>query len=445
MLIISPTFPPKSTPDLQRVRMSLPYYRENGWEPIVLTVAAADVEAPDEPALLETVPVDVAVYRCHALSPATSRRVGLGNLGWRAWWSIAWTGARLIREHHIDLVFFSTTQFALLPLGRIWKAVSGIPFVVDLQDPWRTDYYERPGVRRPPGGWKYQAARAQAALLEPWSFHPLAGLITVSADYLRDLRMRYSWFRPIPAATIGFGASEHDLTAAVAMEPKEAEPISREEQNPSGARLIHLVYTGASGPIIPHAVSVLFAALRNFRATTPEQAARLRLHFIGTSYAPADQAKLSILPLAESFGLADLVDERASRVGHLECIRAQAKADVLLLLGSSDRAYSPSKIYPYFLAKRPIVAVVFRESVLEKLLQQLGGAVVANFSENDTTAAQETLVTYFTSLTQHGAVLPSDRNEMYFNQHYLARTLTAQQAQLFDRALDFARADVVVL
>jgi hypothetical protein len=446
VLIISPAFPPKSTPDSQRVRMSLPYYRENGWEPIVLAVAPDDVEAPDEPALLETIPADLRVYHCAALSPETGRRIGLGNLGWRAWWPIARMGARLIREHRVDLVFFSTTQFALLPLGRIWRALFDVPFVVDLQDPWRTDYYERPDVRRPPGGWKYQAARAQAAALEPWSFRPLAGMISVSAEYLHDLRQRYSWFRTIPTATIGFGASQHDLEVALATKPNALSPFENNSGSSTAAdRTIHLVYTGASGPIMPHAVSVLFTALRDFRIQSPEQAARLRLHFIGTSYAPAAQAEPTVLPLAKSFGVEDMVVEQASRAGHLECLRAQAASDVLLLLGSSDRAYSPSKLYPYFLAKRPILAIVFRESVLENLLRQLGGSVIARFSENETTEAHQTLITYFCAVTRDGTVLPSDRNETYFNEHYLARALTARQTQLFDRALEFACADAVVL
>jgi len=38
VLIVSPNFPPINAPDMQRVRMSLPFYRDNGWEPVVLAV-----------------------------------------------------------------------------------------------------------------------------------------------------------------------------------------------------------------------------------------------------------------------------------------------------------------------------------------------------------------------------------------------------------------------
>ena len=38
VLIVSPHWPPVNAPDLQRVRMSLSYYRQYGWEPVVLAV-----------------------------------------------------------------------------------------------------------------------------------------------------------------------------------------------------------------------------------------------------------------------------------------------------------------------------------------------------------------------------------------------------------------------
>ena len=44
VLIVSPHFPPVNAPDHQRVRMSLPYLGEFGWEGHVLTVAPEFVE-----------------------------------------------------------------------------------------------------------------------------------------------------------------------------------------------------------------------------------------------------------------------------------------------------------------------------------------------------------------------------------------------------------------
>jgi hypothetical protein len=355
-------------------------------------------------------------------------------------------GARVIRREKIDLVFLTNTQFLTFPLGRIWRRWLGVPYVIDLQDPWRTDYYERPGSRRPPGGWKYQIARLQAGLLEGWSFRRAGALMSVSAHYLDDLRKRHRWFHEVPTEVIRFGASEADLEIAKKMEagvpapPRFAHtvPNGGDGAPPSiaGAKPVHLVYTGAAGPITPHALRVLFDGLALFRRRQPAAAARLRLEFLGTSYAPADRATPIVLPIARECGVADFISEQPARLGHLESLQAQTRADALLLLGSSDLAYSPSKLYPYYLAGRPMLGVVFRDSVLESLLRELACATIVAFEENASKApAHEALCAFFENALGGFAQRPPPRNDALFRREYLARSLTARQCALFDAAL----------
>jgi hypothetical protein len=96
VLIVSPHFPPINAPDMQRVRMSLPYYRAHGWEPVVLAVGKDWQLGVTEPNLLSTVPSDVRVVHVPALSPNWSRWIGIGNLGLRAWPSLFRAGGRLL-------------------------------------------------------------------------------------------------------------------------------------------------------------------------------------------------------------------------------------------------------------------------------------------------------------------------------------------------------------
>ena len=430
VLIVSPHFPPINAPDMQRVRMSLQYYRANGWEPVVLCVVDNEVSGVREPELLETVPNDVQVVRTRCLPLRWMRWLGIRNIGLRCWMHFLLTGAKLIRRERIDLVFFSNTQFVTFTLGRIWREWLGTPYVFDMQDPWRTDYYERAGSRRPPGGWKYQIARAMAWILEGWSFRHVGGVMSVSPNYLSDLRERYAMFARVPTAVIGFGTSRADLDAAAKL-PIQQPVYDRSRQQ------IHLLYTGASGPVMPHSLTVLFDALRLYRSRNPAGAARLRFHFFGTSYVAPGQGKNSVLPVAEKCGVADLVDEIPHRLGHLECIRLQQEADGLLLPGSSDLAYSPSKIYPYFLSGRPILAVVFKESVLERLLQLLSCAHVASFREHEPKDIANAAVWCFFDSALRG--FPEEdqprRNQAYFDAHFLSDSLTREQCQLFDQAL----------
>lgn len=438
VLIISPAFAPVSTPDSQRVRMSLPYYPESNWDAVVLRVIPSEVDGPRENDLLKTLPENVRIVTCGAWSRRALRTVGLGNLGWRAFATIFWNGFKLLRREHFDLVFFSTTQFAVFPLGRIWRALTGTPYIIDLQDPWRTDYYERRGVRKAPGGWKYQFARFQAALLEEWSFRKMVGFMAVSPGYISDLTRRYPWFREVPSAAIRFGVSQRDH--AVARTVSVSTPNRSHES-------VCLVYTGAAGPIMPHATRILFTALQRFRARWPEKARRLRLRFLGTSYAAADRAEPTVLPLAQTMGVDDQVDEVAQRLGHLECMELQRTADGLLLLGSSDPAYSPSKLYPYYLAERPILGLVFAGSDLARLLKELQCANVALCESTDVFEnALQTIESFFSEAVQGFSPLAlGARDRAAFEREYSARSLTAAQVTLFNRAIATRISDVHVV
>lgn len=429
VLIISPHFPPLNAPDMQRIRMSLPHYPACGWEPVILTLQDELQDGVREPELLATVPAGMRIIRIPAISTHVGRWFGLGNTGLRVLPYLLWHGSRLLRAGKFDLVFFSTTQFITFPLGRLWRRWFGVPYVIDIQDPWRTDYYERRGSRRPPGGWKYQFARFQAWLLEGWSYRRAGAIMSVSQSYLAELGARYPWFAGMPAEVIRFGGSREDVAAAAAQ--PLAKPLYDRAQGE-----IHLLYTGASGPVMPHSLAVLFDGLRRYRERWPDRAARLRFHFVGTSYVAEGKGRPSVLPVAAACGVADLVDEIPHRIGHLEALRWQLEADALLLPGSSDLAYSPSKLYPYYLTGRPILGLVFRHSVMESLIDELGCAYMVRFADQE--PKQQAYADLATFFDQAIAGFPAQtrpvRNEALFNRTCLAEQLTRQQCALFERA-----------
>ena len=404
--------------------MSLPYFREFGWDPVVLAVEAGTVPGPQDPLLASTVPADVPVHRVGALPLALTRRVGLGNLAYRAWFQLQSTGDRLLRDGQFDLVYFSTTQFVATALGRRWLRRYGVPFVVDLQDPWRTDYYERPGAPLPPGGWKYRLARWQAARLEERSWRDAAGFVSVSGDYLTQLRARYPWFGPKPAAYIPFGAPEADFALARA----HAEWTAAFTREPGA---VHLVSVGAVGPIMRTALEFLFAGLRNLRATAPADAARLRLHFIGTSYAGA-RAEPSVLPVAAACGVAELVREETGRVGYFTAIATLLAADAVIIPGSDDPAYNPSKIASSFLAGKPSLALTPAGSAMDRMVRELNFATVASWPSAEGVAGVTEFLQRQLGPTPASAATP---NWPLFATTHTARARTRQQCELFDQAL----------
>jgi hypothetical protein len=144
-----------------------------------------------------------------------------------------------------------------------------------------------------------------------------------------------------------------------------------------------------------------------------------------------------VLPIAAAHGVADQVRELAHRIGLLESLRVQQEADVLLVLGSSDLAYSPSKIYNYYLTRRPMLALVFRDSVMERLLDELACARVVRFREAEPKdeAHAELLEFFGLLLAGRAADTQPVRREEAFRAGYLAAELTRRQCELFARAL----------
>jgi hypothetical protein len=368
LLIVSANFPPVNTPDMQRVRMSLPHFVDAGWEIVVLTVDDREPLAPVEPDLLQTVPASVRIVRAHAWSRRWTRWLGLNNLGLRALPFLYLAGRRLMQEASFDLVYFSTTQFILLPLGRVWQAEFEISYVIDLQDPWLSDYYSQPGAPRPPGGWKYRFAHGSARLLEGWTLRRVAHVISVSAGYLATLRRRYPWFGPDSGSVLTFGAPDIDFTIA-RRKFSGAPPLL-----PATTQL-KIAYAGRLGPDMVPALEVLFAAL----ARLQDLPRRFELYFYGTSYAPAGQGLPTATAVAGRHGLAALVHEQTARIGYIDSLRIMLETDLALLLGSEDKSYSPSKLYPTLLAGKPIVAVAPVQTVLAAKIDELGGAALVTF------------------------------------------------------------------
>jgi hypothetical protein len=357
---------------MQRVRISLPHFRTFGWDAQVLAVDADyQQDRLCEPELLDSLPVYVPVTRTRALPLGLTRRIGIGNVGLRAFGHLYRAGLRLIRQHDIDLVYFSTTMFPVMALGRLWKRRTAVPFVLDMQDPWLSDYLDAHPTGRPP---KYTLARRLHAVLEPFTMRSVDAVIAVSEAYHRTLRERYPWIRPDMCETLPFGVSAKDFELAA----------DRPWQNPFFDRqdgTVHAVYLGRGGQDIHTASMIFVRALK--RCSLIAGVDPVRLWCIGTDYAPAGEGRKCVEPIAVKEGAADLVSETPDRIPYLSGLRLLQDADVIVILGSDDPSYQPSKIYPYLLTGRPLVAVLHEESPGVEAVERSGAGIVITFGGAD--------------------------------------------------------------
>ncbi len=430
VLIVAPRFAPSNAADSHRVRQSLPYYRAAGWDVTVLAVDPGEVGVPLDPVLLQTIPGDVRVVRVGAVPRAWTERIGIGNLEARAIWSVARAGGRLLREARrsgqpFDLVFFSTTAMAFTALGPRWKRAFGIPFVIDFQDPWLSDYYGRPGAPAPPGGVvKYGLTQATARCLEPHVLRHAAHALAVSPAYPEALQARYPWLPPERFTVLPFGAPEYDFD--VLDRASVANPVFR-----PGDGFEHWAYVGRAGGDMEHALDALFGALAAARRTDPGRYDRLRMHFVGTSYAEGTRAEPSVAPVAARHGVADLVEELPHRIPYFEALQMLRDADALVVPGSDDPGYTASKLYPYVLARRPLLAVFHEASSVVGVVRETRAGVVVPFA----TAEPAEAIAARLGPAWFDGPLPSVDTDWDAFEPYTARAMAQRQAEIFNAAL----------
>jgi hypothetical protein len=117
--------------------------------------------------------------------------------------------------------------------------------------------------------------------------------------------------------------------------------------------------------------------------------------------------------LAAQFGLSELVEERTDRLPLSLTLATLKAADALLVLGSNDPGYTASKLVPYLLARRPLLAVMHEQSLVCGLLQRCGGGQLVTFSGNTVTAdLSEQIAHAWLAEQRHRQLLPLDRQAL---------------------------------
>ena len=377
VLIISPRFPPINAPDHQRVRMSLPYFEQWGWQPTILTVDPVYINGVCDPLLAKTVPPSIEVISTPALPRTRTRWIGLGTIDWRCLPYIAEAGTQLLKHRHFDLIYFSTTAFPTFSLALLWHQRFQSPYVIDFQDPWLSDYYSRTHTS-PPGGWlKYGINQLVARILEPKVVRKASHIISVSPEYPKVLCKHYPWLRPEHCSELPFGAPKADFEILPSL------GITQTVFNPDdGYR--HWVYVGRCGSdIMSTSLYTLFFGMYRLRQNAFLTQHKIKLHFVGTSYAPPDRAVKTVEPIAAQLGLSDLVEERTQRIPYFEALQVLVESDAILLMGSDDPGYTASKLYPCVLAQKPILAIFHQASSVVKILQQCQAGAAVTFETGD--------------------------------------------------------------
>ena len=407
---------------MQRVRMSLSYFKECGWDAEVVIVDPQYVDMVKDELLLQSIPSYIDIHKVRAFDKKWTSKLGLGSIALRSLWFYKQKVNQLLRAKKFDLIYFFTTHFPVCTLGAYWKKRFGIPYIIDMQDPWHSEYYQdKPKDKRPA---KYWFSYRLNKYLEPIALKNVSGLISVSECYITDLKNRYPQIKNVPTAVITFGAFEPDF--------KIADESAEKFNHLLDPTCTNLVYIGRGGNDMLKAIGFLFKAFKQGMETEPNLFNKLKIYFIGTSYAPAGEGKETIMPLATQYGVESQVIEITDRISYYHTLATLTQADALFIPGSDDPKYTASKIYPYLLAKKPLLTIFHEKSSANEILKTCSeNASVQTFPANENNLLMH-IDEFLTRLSKKE--LSSVKTNDEFNKHS-ALSMTIDQTDLFNKVL----------
>lgn len=361
VLIISPHFPPVNAPDMQRIRMSLPYFEKYGWNAEIISVSEEYVEGFIENDLLETIPGYIKVHKTKAFKKEFTGLFGIGSVALRSIYHVYKKGCEVLKSEKFNLVFFSTSNFHICSLGPLWKEKFNIPFIIDFQDPWYYTNGNRASV-------KNKITEFVHKKLEKFTVPDSDGIISVSKAYIDNLNFRYKQLVSKPSAVINFGSSELDF---VILEKKQPGSFFLD------ANKINVVYPGALTPKFLPVIRNFFHAFLNSSLNKENY----KFYFVGTSYFKTGNGILS--DLISEFSLQDLVIEHPNRISYFQTLTTMKSADIIFLPGSLDGDYNPSKICNAIMSRTPIFAVFHERSIVHELINSSNAGVSISFRSEE--------------------------------------------------------------
>lgn len=417
--LVTGHFPPSNLVGAHRARLWSRYLPEFGWDPIVVTGDPRRYEERPDPDLERLVAPGLRVIHAPTLSTRPVRLVG--DIGVRAFWGCYRALGDLAARREIDFVLVTIPSNFLGPIGRLVHRRHGLPFGIDYQDPWVNLW---PGVEAPfTRAW---ASYRLACLLEPWSVRDATLITGMAPGYVAGMlernpevgRHAVTAFMPM-----GHAPEDYELVRSLHRPPFLFDP---------GDGHFHMIYAGA---LLPAGVVVLDAFLRGLQALrerAPEQARLLRVHFVGTGTSPDDPEGHQVLPRAQKMGVAEMVREHPHRIGYVDALNHLEQSNAVLVIGSTERHYTPSKVFQAMLSRRPVFALLHEESTAVGVVRSAGAGTVLTLREQ-AMPKPEDIAGGLEALCQNAPTRPATIDPAAF-EPYSARQSTRLLADALDRA-----------
>lgn len=421
ILIIYPHFPPSNLAGVHRPRLFVQHLPAYGWEPVILTVHEKYYEEELDWNLVKLLPANLRIEKVKAF-PITRPRL-IGDIGIRAYFQLYKRAKQLIKKERIDFLYIPIPSFYCALLGRMLHRKTGIKYGIDYIDPWVHDF---PGSNQKFS--RHWWSKKLAGWLEPIAIKKASLITGVAEGYYTAVLERNPHLKKqavFGAMPYGGEQKDHELLAELNIEPYLF------KKKPGK---IQLVYAGA---MLPKAYAVLEAIFKSLAGINKDEL-NVEFHFIGTGKTPNDPEGFNIKPLAMQYQLWEtMVFEYPKRIPYLDVLVHLQQADGIFIMGSTEPHYTPSKTYQAVLSKKPIFALLHKESTAVEILMKSGAGQGFYFNGESeinriTQNFHQALLNYLQWLSHFDS---RNTNMALFNE-YSANAVTGKLASLLQKAIN---------
>lgn len=419
ILVISPHFPPSNLAAVHRARLFAKHLPEFGWKPIVLTVHERYYEEALDWKLLDLVEKELDVYKANAYHVGKFRIVG--DIGLRAFIQLYRKAYSLIREQGIDFLIIHVPSFYTALLGRLLYHTTGVKYGIDYIDPWVHSF--------PGSDVKFSRAwfsTKLARILEPLAVRKASLIIGVADGYYSGVLLRNPKLKDsVIFGAMPYGGEEEDHHFVI---KEKVLPYLFERREGK----IQLVYAGAMLPnaygVLEEIFSVLKSDVEFFRD--------LEIHFIGTGSRANDPESYNIKELAEKHGVwGKLIYEYPKRIPYLDVLAHLNAANGVFILGSTDPHYTPSKVFQGVLSRKPILAVLHRDSTALEVINRTGAGMCISIDPNNLEILQSQFRDVYSTYVRFLRGFDSRGVDLEAFDPYNARSVTKHFSLLLDKAV----------
>lgn len=382
ILLISYYFPPSGGPGVQRLLKFARYLPENGWLPTILTVNPKYAAFPSlDESLLDEIPSEIEVIRTRAWDPFSLYsqlqgkkkeevvKVGYidgtqifnkfarwlrGNIflpdarvGWVPYASRE--ARKLLQKYKFDAILSTGPPHSSHLIGLSAHKMSGLPWVVDMRDPWVEIYYTEQM-------FETLLAKHIQTRLERRVLSTASAVVSVS-NYLGSGFQRRAPIKHYETIPNGFDPSDIKSTQNVLSELSDD--------------AFTIAHVGTYN-LLRHS-DAFVRALQRMKELTD-----IEVHLVGAVDPDA----------VEAYHSSGLAVKAVGYISHQDAVDYMNQVDLLLLAlpqvstGSAKGVFS-GKVFEYLSAHKPIIALGATDGDLAELLDETNAGEIYDHEDEE--------------------------------------------------------------